>query len=736
MTVPPVGDVALRVLPERSGYPHLRPSDIGLLRGGAGIGAPRTLAGRAHGDPFPLPPLSSCDLALPPSCPRAVGAALVRRGDERVRSLNALDATSVPLQQFCPGLRPTAAQTSILDSVLRRVATFGKPPEVNGPGALSQLLKSKDMYSGSPVAVRPFVAEKFSVLHSGIRALPLRERLPPLGQHFVDHANSLICRPQDELNALVDSGHIQPVTPFWDMNLRHRRSVRIDLFKKLMAVGLVGLRLQIRARAALFFVEKKDLSLRLVVDGREASALHRRPPSVGLGSAAALSGIDLSPSAMKAAGARPGDPVFGASADLRQGFYQMTWLDMGSWFGFEFPEPASVFAGFPIYDEASRSFIEVSGDTLVHPVYQGLPPGWSWSLFFCNMVTADCLAVGIGRALSLDADAIPFAEEKRPPPAVTAALPIVACYVDNGNIVGLSKELVNRCLQGFLQELEHRNLHYHEVVYACSVFTCGGAIFDFMQKRVYPKPSRVWKVYKSSGELLRIGGATGDAIRVYLGHVVHVFMLLRPALSCLDRLYTFATTNKDRFARFSAAHCRELKVVKGLLLLTGVNMNAPCSSVAFCSDACPSGFALSEANMDFTELRAATTCKERWRFRGLVSKATSCADVVSYQHEMLASSPPCAGSFPDVSSYCLVSEANLNQPIFPGRFATADIRKKPLGERAFAPSDVDPFRALPIVFWPTSVGSSLSKVAFITTKPSTCSRDVLCFWVPYVCLAL
>ena len=201
---------------------------------------------------------------------------MVRRADECVRALNSLDAPSVPLRSFGPALQPNAAQSSVLDRVMRKVERCGKPPrDMDGCAALSSLLKSKDMYTESAVNVKPYRADKFSVLHSGIQALPLRPRLPDVGVHFYDNADTLICRTAEETEALVDNNDIEPVYPYWDVVLRRSRVKRLDLLKRLMSVGLVGLRLRIRARAALFFVEKKDGSLRLVVDGREASSLHR-----------------------------------------------------------------------------------------------------------------------------------------------------------------------------------------------------------------------------------------------------------------------------------------------------------------------------------------------------------------------------------------------------------------------------------------------------------------------------
>ena len=687
-----------RVSPERRFDLPPRPSDFGLVRGPAAVGVPHTLSGRCHGDPFPLPPLRSCRLASRPGASAPVCRAVARHADGALRALNSLDAPTMPLRSLVPDLTPTLPQLSIIDRVLRRVASFGPPPPIDGRSALADILKSKDIYSGSDVPVRPYNPAKFSVLTSGIEAKPLYDRLPPIGQHFMNHASSLICREPAELERLVDAGNIQPVYPYWDVNLRHRRQLRLDLFRQLMKVGLVGLRLRIKARASLFFVTKKNDQLRLVVDGREASSLHKRPPSIGLGSASAVASVDLSDDALQAASsARQPAQVFGASADLRQGFYQMTWLQMGSWFGFDYVEPASEFPGCPVYDDDTGQFIMVSPETPVYAVYQGLPPGWSWSLFFCNLVTADCLAVGVGRALNLSPDDIPFVEEKKPAPPLSRRLPILSCYVDNGNIVGASKDLVNLSLSGFLSELDRRSLAYHEVTYACENFECGGAVFNFAQRRCSPKPSRVWRLYYATGELLRLRGCTGFAVRTVLGHVVHVFMLLRPALACLDHLYRFVTKHGERFGTFTAEELCEIRTVKGLILLSGVDMGAPWASVAFCSDACLSGYSLAESVVTYNEVSAAASAKERWRFRGTLSRSDQ-KDILSC-NSSLPTAEQATGSSADIGSAFLLADVaeHLGRSSTATRMSTAAMRSASYGPRAF--SDVvnlrDDFKALP-----------------------------------------
>ena len=500
--------------------------------------------------------------------------------------------------------------------ISRRVEAYGPRPECDGESALENLLRSKDLYSAAPTPVRPYEPHKFKVLSSGIVATPLRDRLPPDGRIMMDQANTLICRPQPEVDRMIESGEITPVYPYWDVVLRRSRRKRLDLFRRLMDAGLVGLRQRIRARAGIFFVTKKDGSLRMVVDGREPSSFHRRPPHTGLGSAAAISTLDLSPAALDVTHP-PGHPraVHGASADLKQGFYQLTWPEMGSWFGFDYPEPLHEFGVNQIFDETSGGMITLPGDTMVFPVFEGLAMGWSWSLHFCNMVTSDCLRVGIGRALGVPAQQVPVLAEHLPVPLLQPDMVATASYVDNGNIIGTSSSLVARALAGFLDELTRRNLEFHEVEHPTQHFISGGVEFFFDTGICRHKTSRAWRLYQSLEHLLRLGGCTGLSLRVVLGHLVCHFMLCRPALSCLDLTYRFVARNLHKFARFSQAERAELLVAKGLVFLCQTDMAKPWSALAYCTDACMSGWAMLEAALPLDEIMEAGRVKERWRFR-------------------------------------------------------------------------------------------------------------------------
>ena len=230
---------------------------------------------------------------------------------------------------------------------------------------------------------------------------------------------------------------------------------------------------------------------------------------------------------------------------------------------------------------------------------------------FCNMVTLDCLRVGIARQLSIPESAIKPVIENETAPLMEPDVILVASYVDNGNIIAPTRARAAAALQGFLAELRRRNLVYHEVVEPTQHITICGALFDFATFYVMPSPARAWRLYSATRELAEMGGSTPAAVQIYLGHLVHHFMLLRPALAAVDLLYGIAHRSGRAFTCFSPDTIAELRTIKGLIFLAGVQLNLPWAEVAYCSDACLSDYAVSEAQVSYEEAASAGLIRER-----------------------------------------------------------------------------------------------------------------------------
>ena len=170
------------------------PTTAGRIRGAAAVGAPRTLCGRPHGDPFPLPHLGKVSPADAGAL--AASAGLRRRGNAAIDTLNMLDAPTRSLQPLFSVLRPNAAQASVHQRLVRRIAAFGPAPAQDGDESLFTLLRAKDIYSARSSPVAAYRPELFRVLDSGIVPKPLRPLLPPHARHLIDFPEQFIYRSQ------------------------------------------------------------------------------------------------------------------------------------------------------------------------------------------------------------------------------------------------------------------------------------------------------------------------------------------------------------------------------------------------------------------------------------------------------------------------------------------------------------------------------------------------------------
>ena len=571
---------------------------------------------RGRGDPFPLPlPGAVAGLQGYSSRRERRPSSLELRVVESVNSLNSLSGYARAESAHWAHRRreATSSQASAISRIRRRIEAYGPcPRDISPRSAFEEIIKTRDLYSLQTRNIVPFCEEKVSVLRGRVTPQPLLPLLPDVAREFALN-HDLMAYNEQELDSLYQQELIPRIRPYWDPILKFSRTRRVSFIQKLVRVGLIGFRRGIKARVGMFFAAKKNGSQRLIIDGREASSLHRRPPHSSLGSSAAVASYDLSPQRLALEGLTPQDvDLHGAGTDMVDGFYQLLWREMGSWFGLNFPEAAHVYNAASVYDDALGIDVPVNRDEIIFPVFEALPMGWSWSLYYCHSLTSHVLA----RAL----ESIPYAPPARllldghRSPAPDLDAPLGSAYVDNANVVGLNRDSTQRGLDATLATFASMGILVHETVQPCRDHQQVGIVLHGRDLRVRHPARRTWRLWSASQHLLRYGGTTGAALRVYVGHLVHHFMLLRPALSALDECYHFINRHGERFGTFDFVMINELRVISGLILLAEVHMGAPWSPVAYCSDSSLRGYELSEAHLFPEELIQAGSYKERWRF--------------------------------------------------------------------------------------------------------------------------
>ena len=119
----------------------------------------------------------------------------------------------------------------------------------------------------------------------------------------------------------------------------------------------------------------------------------------------------------------------------------------------------------------------------------------------------------------------------------------------------------------FLKEYSDRGAHAHDVTEQTFLLDHLGAVIDGRRRLLHHRPRRVWRVYLARKELLRRRRLRGEILRIWIGHVVRLFMLDRPALSSSRSVYQFIQRALNRRRRVWGSARQEVKVTLGLVFL-------------------------------------------------------------------------------------------------------------------------------------------------------------------------
>ena len=510
----------------------------------------------------------------------------------------------------------SATQESVLQQVRERVDGVGPDSTVRSDReALTALLKTHDFYEVDINSREPFDGDRLNILKGTAPPRALAPRLSGEPAELLANFRTKIERSAAELDALYESGEVVPVRPYMCPRLASDRRVRIEFLRALVKLGLGGFRRRIKGKVGFFFIRKKTGMQRMVVDARGPNQCHRRPPHSRLGSPAAVAALDLSDVALRAAGIEPSSAeLWMSTLDLVDYFYQFHGRDLASWWGVDFPERADVWGVAECWCPELRDFTPVEPWERLFFVFEGMPMGWSWALYFAQAA----METPFERALGAPRDGIGgLLRDGRPPPLIGKGRPVGSVYVDNGAIFAASRE---DCIAGdraVRRELAAADLVIGDSTPPARSDVLVGYDINLEKRQAAHLPRRTWMLYRATRALVRIGGMTRHVGEVYIGHVVSYFMLQRAGLAALFELYKFLQrTQPEGFTRFTASEIREMFVLRGLFFVAAVRpMGLDIAPVTFCGDASELGYALHVCQPSPDAVRREMLYKEKWRFQ-------------------------------------------------------------------------------------------------------------------------
>lgn len=466
--------------------------------------------------------------------------------------------------------------------------------------------------------MKPYEADKVRAIREGVEPRDLRKIVGPMGRYILNRLRETVLKTQSELDQTPPADFVKP---YLDPRLRDPAAMK-ELCDKLGRAGLLTYRKENRCNIGCFTVSKKDGSLRLIFDCRPMSALCRPAPHTELSTPGALSNLELS-SAEEARGPedRPLELSF-AGLDLTDGFYQLGLEDLSSYFCLGITVSAQEVNVSEVLDELSGEQVPVAPSEKLWPCLRVLPVGWGWSLWFCQDVLADTMVTAESQRRGVSKEEVENTQllvDRRPPPSLRPGRPILAPYVDNGNLICWSASESREVYQSLAAETRRRRLAFKDDFEGELEVQVLGLHLDGRRLLLRNRDVRVWRQYYALHALVR-QSCSGRVLQVVAGNVVNFFMVARPALSALCHIWRRAAELGDEVGPLGAKVRDELRLAAGLTLIAERSWVRPPAPVLFLSDSSMHGFALMTSSVDAHGRRQVTQWAERWRFREAIGE--------------------------------------------------------------------------------------------------------------------
>ncbi|MCP2504969.1 MAG: hypothetical protein NLN65_06720, partial [Candidatus Poseidoniaceae archaeon] len=493
----------------------------------------------------------------------------------------------------------SAGSVSALEEVSQAFSDLGSPvePLLTPDGALRELLHTTSVYAQDRLDVKPYDKELVSWPPKGSSPCDLVKGLPEADRTMLADWNTRMLNTHVESCSPNSTADNMPSTQktkkaYCDPALFRSASVYADFLRRLDAAGMIHWTRAEGRKGVLgvFFVAKKNGSLRLIFDTRVLNQDFIEPAHTALPSGSAFSNIDM-----------PEDKnfVFG-SFDIQNAFYVLGIpLDLAE--RFSLPAISNRHVGLSHVHNTPISSSEV-----LLPCLKVLPMGWNWSLYFCQSFATNVVARHVPvQNMILD---------QRPGVRLSDSTDTaIAVYVDNVGVGGTDQATVNSMLSKLNNEFSQLGIQTHEFCQASDSAEFIG--LQFSKSVISVKRKRLWKIKLAIECILSRGKCSGKMLEVIIGHCTWAMLIRRESLSILDKCFGFIRNNYTSHVTIPRLVRQELFHIRSLLPLFRFNMRIPWCTTIHASDASSFGLGVCVRHCTSEQVRYVGRVSERWRFK-------------------------------------------------------------------------------------------------------------------------
>ena len=478
-------------------------------------------------------------------------------------------------------------------------------PRATDEEALRGLLRGRGSYD-----VAAGVANNLAAFEPHLVSLPSDVRdapavtalLTPDDAHFLE-GESRMLRPEDE-RSIIGS---EPTKPYVDPKLRSSRRMQVKFARQLLDIGLFRATRTRRGTVGIFFVKKKNGSLRLILDCRPTNELFRKPPSTPLATAECLASFEIDDSS----GASIADDLFvyiGIS-DIENAFHRMR---MPRWLSDFFCLPFTLCAGDMGMVGQMVDGHKLSYHDELSLAASNLPMGFTWSLFFAQRISEH----QISKAPGMDCSTLfndgtgPLVIDPSKPLAVSHWV-----YVDNLGLICLGEDLLKQRLSGVVDHFNGIGLTMHETESGLAEMPTLGCKLDCVNHKTKLTVERRVKLTKAIRAVLRRRTVSGIVLEVVLGHATFCCLNNRLTLSIWHTVYKFIRGNYLESKPLWDSVRDELQCCLGLLIYMESSWKLPWCPRSYASDASEAGWGVAVGNWTSGECAGVGRQAERRRFK-------------------------------------------------------------------------------------------------------------------------
>lgn len=153
-------------------------------------------------------------------------------------------------------------------------------------------------------------------------------------------------------------------------------------------------------------------------------------------------------------------------------------------------------------------------------------------------------------------------------------LPVAAPYVDNANWIAANVHDLTKIMTATFDVLSSLGLKFRVEQDAIGQMDVIGLYVDLQNGWIRNTARRTWRLYRALRRIVFQRFISGFALRVVVGHLCHFFMVRRPALAVLSRVWKFVEEARDDVRWLDDEVVRELDVARGLLLVLRHNLGS------------------------------------------------------------------------------------------------------------------------------------------------------------------